>query len=144
MGIVREPSVRSFIASPSSLKIPAGSGGAKMSGVMVAGQAWTPLRTGPTHCCRRTSPPTGEGAGLAWTYAQTLHLDLPTRCGSPQCLSYFQHSHGYTLLIPVMVIVREPSIWSCITSLHRLRQKDRSAGSGGACTYVRTGQCMPT
>ena len=30
----------------------------------------------------------------------------------PQCLSYCEHSHSYTLLIPVVGIVRAPSTWA--------------------------------
>ena len=49
-----------------------------------------------------------------------------------QCLSYFVHSHVYTLLIPVLGIVREPSIWSFITSPPSLKRRpDRAVVRAG-------------
>ena len=44
--------------------------------------------------------------------------------------SVLDHSHSYTLFIPVLGIVREPTVWCCITSPPSLK-KTLTAGYGG-------------
>ena len=59
------------------------------------------------------------------THSQ-IKLCRPIR---PQCASYVLHSHRYTLLILVLGIVSEPSIWNFIASapsLKRPLQPDRA------------------
>ena len=69
-----------------------------------------------------------EGSGPSGCSTSNTRPRLPARPGVTQCLSYFKYSHSSTLLIPVVGIVREPSMWSCITSPPSLK---RAAGSGG-------------